>query len=197
MKHRIIIGISGVSGSIYALRLIEILLGLPKEIHIMASDMALKVFKHEQNKDLHEIIHQMEASAGVRADAIIHDNNNLFAPVASGSFQTEGMVIIPCSMKTLSAVASVYTHTLLDRAADVTLKERRPLILVTRESPLSLIHLRNMVAVTEAGATVMPACPGFYHHPKSIDDLADFMVARVLDHLKIEYPHAPRWGSND
>ncbi len=200
MKKRIIVGITGASGIIYAQRVIEILLTLPTEIHLIISDMGWKILKHEikvQYDDFTELIKDLKNDRKVQADVIIHDNTNLFAPVASGSFPTHCMVVIPCSMKTLSAVATGYTNNLIQRAADVTLKEKRPLILVTRETPLSLIHLKNMVTAAEAGATIMPASPGFYNHPQSIDDLVDFAAARILDHLNIEYPHIMRWKGNN
>ena len=195
MNNNIIIGISGASGMVYAVGLIEALSMLPGEIHLIISEVALKVFKYEQSREFDEIISSIIKTG--KARIIIHDNNDLFASVASGSFNTGGMVIIPCSMKSLSAVANGYTENLIERAADVTLKERRPLILLTRETPLSLIHLNNMVKAVQAGAIVMPASPGFYHHPEKIEDIVNFMTSRVLDHLKMDYQFAVRWrGKN-
>jgi polyprenyl P-hydroxybenzoate/phenylacrylic acid decarboxylase-like protein len=125
---------------------------------------------------------------------VVHDPEDPAAPISSGSFLTIGMVIAPCSMKTLAAFAHGYSDSLLSRAADVTLKERRTLVLVTRETPLSLVHLRNLGAVTEAGATVLPPMPAFYHHPQSIDDLVAQTVGKVLDQFGIEHRTFRRWG---
>jgi 4-hydroxy-3-polyprenylbenzoate decarboxylase len=124
----------------------------------------------------------------------LFDDGDRGAAPASGSALNAGMVICPCSMETLSAIAVGASRSLVERAADVALKERRPLVLVPRESPLSAIHLENMLRVTRAGAVVLPASPGFYHRPESIDDLVDFIVARVLDHLGVEHALAKRWG---
>ncbi len=200
MKKRIIIGISGASGGIYAVKLIETLLAGETEIHLVVSETGAKVFAHEfgiHTGDIPGYFSRMHEKSDACGGLIMHDCNDMFAPVASGSFPAHAMVVVPCSMKTLSAVASGYTSNLLERAADVTLKEKRPLILVTRETPLSLVHLRNMLSAHEAGATVMPASPGFYHHPHTIDDLAAFIVGRILDHLKIEHSDSPRWGIHD
>ena len=197
MKKRIIVGITGASGTIYAQRFIQILLTLPMEIHLIVSEMGWKILKHEtkvQYDDFSELIKVLSNGREVQADVITDDNRDLFASVASGSFPAHCMVVIPCSMKTLSSVATGYTNNLIQRAADVTLKEKRPLILVTRETPLNLIHLKNMVAAAEAGATIMPASPGFYNHPQSIDDLVDFTAVRILDHLNIDYSHIMRWN---
>jgi polyprenyl P-hydroxybenzoate/phenylacrylic acid decarboxylase-like protein len=125
---------------------------------------------------------------------VVHDPGDLTASISSGSFRTLGMAVAPCSMKTLAAIASGYTSDLLSRAADVALKERRRVVLVTRETPLSLIHLRNMVTVTEAGATVLPPTPGFYHEPAGIEDLIDHTVGKVLDQLGIEHELFKRWS---
>lgn len=194
MNKRIIVGISGASGMIYAQKLIGTLITMPFEIHLIISEMGAKVLAHELGIQQGDVLEMVSCIKDRQGEIICHDSADMFAPVASGSFPAQAMVIIPCSMKTLSAVATGYTTNLLERAADVTLKERRPLILVTRETPLSHVHLTNMLAVSNAGATVMPACPGFYNKPESVNDLAMFMVGRVLDHLNIEHPDTPRWG---
>ena len=197
MNKRIIIGISGASGALYAVKLIEALLARDYRIHLIVSEIGSQVFAHEftiRREDIPGFFSGMCGKSGTSGEITMHDCNDMFAPVASGSFQASAMVIIPCSMKTLAAVAAGYTANLLERAADVTLKERRPLILAPRETPLSRIHLKNMLAAHEAGATILPASPGFYHHPQSIDDLAAFITGRILDHLKIEHHNSPRWG---
>ena len=196
MNKGIIVGISGASGAGYAVRLLEILLKRPLRVHLIISEMGAKVLAHElriPREELQGLFDQMRSARGVKAEMVVHDPNDMFAPVASGSFLTQAMVVIPCSMKTLAAVAAGYTSNLLERAADVTLKERRPLVLVIRETPLSRIHLTNMLRAHEAGATIMPASPGFYHHPQTIEDLTTFIAGRVLDHLGIEKPDSPRW----
>jgi 4-hydroxy-3-polyprenylbenzoate decarboxylase len=126
---------------------------------------------------------------------VYHRHDDFSAGIASGSFPTGGMVVAPCSMSTLGSIASGITTNLVTRAADVHLKERRPLILVPRETPLSLIHLENMLTVTRAGAIVLPAMPGWYHRPQSLDDLVQFVVARICDQLGVDMPRAPRWGA--
>ena len=183
MKKEIVVGITGASGAVYARRLLEVLCR-DVTVHIIVSDMASKIGTHEG-----------VSFEGFRAT--YHENNKLFASIASGSHKYDGMVIIPCSSKTLAAVANGYTDNLITRTADVCLKERRKCILVTREMPLSKIHLKNMLAAEEAGATIMPASPGFYHKPKTIDDLVDMVVARVLDHLDIEHDLIQRWSGYD
>jgi flavin prenyltransferase len=197
---KIIIGITGASGSVYAVRLIQALLAGHVEIHLIISDLGTQVLAHElkiARDDVPGIFARMHEEGKAGGEVIMHWNHDMFAPVASGSFQAEAMVVIPCSMKTLSAVANGYTDNLLERSADVTLKERRPLILVTRESPLSRVHITNMLKAHEAGAVIMPASPGFYHHPETIDDLVESLVARIMDHLKIEHPNPLRWGTDN
>jgi 4-hydroxy-3-polyprenylbenzoate decarboxylase len=197
MTHRLVVGITGASGSPYARKLLQVLAAMPGELHCIVSDMGRQVLAHElqiPELDVGNFVRSLAGGASPATDIIIHDNHDMFAPVASGSFRTSGMIVIPCSMKTLSAIATGYSYDLIPRAADVTLKEKRPLVLVTRETPLSLVHLRNMCAAAEAGATVMPASPGFYHHPQSIGDLVEYMVGKVLDHLTIELPGMTRWG---
>ncbi|MCK9579203.1 MAG: UbiX family flavin prenyltransferase [Methanoregula sp.] len=183
MKKEIVVGVTGASGAVYARRLLEVICKDTK-VHIIVSDMARKIASHE----------------GISFDgfnAEYHSNDKLFASIASGSHKYDGMVVIPCSSKTLAAIANGYADNLITRTADVCLKEHRKCILVTREMPLSKIHLKNMIAAEEAGATIMPASPGFYHKPKKIDDLVDMVVARVLDHLDIEHNLIQRWSGYD
>ncbi len=190
MKKRLVIGISGSSAPIYGIRLLEAL-GKKTEIetHLILSESA-------------ETTLQLETHDWTRArvEALVkhvHSPLNLAASISSGSFQTAGMVVIPCSMKTLGQIAHSTGGDLLARAADVTLKEHRPLILVPRETPFHLGHLRNMVAATEIGATILPPIPAFYHHPKTIDDLINHTVGKVLDLLHIDHHLFHRWeGSN-
>lgn len=190
MKKRIVVGISGASGSLYALALIKALLSPGIEVHLIISEMGARVLSHElkiETDHIHEVI------CGMNSEIIIHDCNNMFAPVASGSYPVSAMVIIPCSMKSLANIAGGHSGNLIERSADVCLKERQPLILVTRETPLNRIHIKNMLAAHDAGATIMPASPGFYHHPQDMDDLAEYITARVLDHLGIEHVTSSRW----
>lgn len=193
---RIILGITGATGAVYAVRLLEPLLATGVETHLVISEAGLQVMAHELKIGKEDIPDKLASLARVPAcpgRLIQHDCHDLFASIASGSFEADGMAIIPCSMKTLSAVAHGYTLTLLERAADVCLKERRPLVLVVRETPLNRVHLSNMLAAHDAGAIIMPASPGFYHHPQTLDDLVDFVISRVLDQLKIAPPHPIRW----
>lgn len=183
-KKRILVGITGASGSLYGYTLIRALHQLGIETHVIATDMGEKVMQFECGVKLKDL----------GGYATIHSNQNLFASVASGSFQTDGMVIVPCSMNTLGAIANGVGDTLLSRAASVVLKERRNFIIVPREAPLHLIHLRNMTSLAEAGACIMPASPGFYHKPTEIWELANFMVARILDMLDIDHQLLERWG---
>lgn len=192
MKERIIVGITGASGSIYALKLIEELIKRPVEIHLIISDMGKKVISHELKTSAEQFIIDLSRT-NAESKVISHDCSDMFAPVASGSFPVGAMVVIPCSMKTLASISSGYTNNLLQRSADVCLKERHPLILVTREMPLGRIHIENMLKAHDAGATIMPASPGFYHHPLTIDDLIKGVTSRVLDHLGITDHDTPRW----
>lgn len=182
-KKRFVIGVTGASGIIYAERLIQILAPIT-EIHLIISDTA-------------SLIAQDEGISFDKFPVIMHDNRNLAAPVASGSFQYEGMIIIPCSMKTLAAVTSGVSSNLITRCADVALKERRTCILLLRENPLSRIHLRNMIEAYDAGATIMMANPPFYHHPETIADLVDAVIARILDHLGVNHSISERWSGFD
>ena len=183
MKKEIVVGVTGASGSIYARRLLDVLCKEAK-VHIIVSDVAEKIAAHEG-----------VSFKGLKAEC--HANDKLFASIASGSHRYDGMVVIPCSSKTLAAIANGYADNLITRTADVCLKEGRTCILVTREMPLSRIHIKNMLAAQEAGATIMPASPGFYNRPDTIDDLVDMVVARVLDHLGVEHKLGQRWSGYD
>ncbi|MDO9567392.1 MAG: flavin prenyltransferase UbiX [Candidatus Desulfaltia sp.] len=197
MNKKIIVAICGASGSIYGIRLLKALLNKPVNIYLIISNAGYKVLDHETGysgesfssflKDKGVVIHN-------DADLNIYEQDDFFAPPASGSFKNDGMVIAPCSMKTLAAIASGVADNLIHRAADVSLKEKRPLILLPRETPLSIIHLKNMYMAAKAGATIMPPSPSFYSNPKNISDLVDTVIARVLDHLKIEHDIVKQWG---
>ncbi|HQY76153.1 MAG TPA: UbiX family flavin prenyltransferase [Rhodoferax sp.] len=183
--RRIIVGISGASGAIYGVRLLQALREMPGvESHLVVSDAGWRNVQEEhglQRAAIEALAHQ------------VHEVHDMGAAIASGSFQCSGMVIAPCSMRTLAAVAHGLSDNLITRAADVMLKERRRLVLMVRESPLHLVHLRNMVSVTEMGAIVCPPLPAFYLHPKSVSDIVDHSVARVLDLLDLPHTLAPRW----
>jgi 4-hydroxy-3-polyprenylbenzoate decarboxylase len=196
---KIIIGITGASGSIHGLRLVQALLAGDVEIHLIISDMGVQVLSHElkiEKDDVPGFFMKLQETGRPGGRIIMHWSRDMFAPVASGSFLADAMVVAPCSMKTLSAIANGYTTNLLERAADVMLKERRPLILMTRETPLNRVHLSNMLRAHDAGAVIMPASPGYYHHPETMEDLVAFMVARVLDHLHIGHAVPMRWGED-
>ena len=186
VPKRLVVGLSGASGMPYALDLLRTLRRLPGlEIHLVMTQGAKRVLVEEAELSLEAV----EALAHV-----VHRSSDLGAPVASGSFRAAGMVVVPCSATTLSKVAYGLADNLLTRAAYVTLKERRPLVLVPRETPLPLPSLEAMVKAAQAGATILPAAPGFYHKPRAIDDLLAFMTQRILDLFGLEYPRAPRWG---
>ncbi len=182
---RVVVGISGGSGAIYALGLLKVLRDLGVETHLVVSTLGDYVTNHECGVNLNEL--------KTYAD-YFHDNKDLAASIASGSFLTDAMVIVPCSMKTIAAVANGLSDNLLTRAADVTIKENRKLIVVPRETPLSSIHLENMLKLSQTGVTVLPASPPFYNNPESISDIVRSMVARILDQLKIEHNLIDRWG---
>ena len=185
-KKRIVLAVTGASGTIYALALARALADTPDvETHLVLSDAARRVIELETDFDEDALISRA---------AVLHRSNDIAAPPASGSWVHHGMVICPCSMATLSAVATGRADNLIHRAADVALKERRKLILVVRETPLSAIHLQNMLAADRAGAVILPACPGFYHRPATIEDLADHMAGKILDQLDIPHELYARWG---
>jgi flavin prenyltransferase len=180
-----IVGITGASGTIYGVRLLEVLQALGVETHLVLTDAARRVAELETGHAIDEI----EALASYS-----YGNGEMDAPIASGSFRTDGMIVAPCSVKSLSGIAHSYNDTLLARAADVMLKERRKLVLVVRETPLHLGHLRLMVAAAECGAVILPPMPAFYHQPKTIADLVDQTVGKVLDQFGLEHDLYKRWG---
>ena len=182
---RYVIAITGASGMLYARELLAYFADRPDlELHAVISAAGEQVLTLELG------LTPTQLAPG----AVWHRVDDFTAPMASGSFRARAMVVVPCSMGTLGAIAQGAGRNLIHRAGEVFLKERRPLILVVRETPLSLIHLQNLVRVAEAGATVMPACPGFYHRPASLDELARQLAGRILDHLGLEHQLGPRWG---
>jgi len=199
---RVTLAITGASGAQYALRLLECLLAKQCQVYLMISRAAEVVIRTETDLVLPEDLGDQQALLGQRYGAqegqlTLFSREDWFAPVASGSSSPTSMVICPASGGTLSAVASGASNNLIERAADVVLKERRQLVLVPRETPYSQVHLENMLKLTQMGAVVLPASPGLYQKPKTIDDLIDFIVARILDQLGIEQAVFPRWGEND
>jgi len=192
--HPVVTAVTGASGAPYAVRLLEGLLAAERRVQLIVSSHGLRLLRTEVDIDSIEALRVwVGAEAWDRCVTCFDDADRGAAP-ASGSALNAGMVICPCSMGTVSAIAAGSSRSLVERAADVALKERRPLILVPRETPLSMIHLENMLRVTRAGAVVMPAAPGFYHRPRSIQDLVDFVVARVLDHLSVPHTLGSRWA---
>ena len=183
---RLVVGVTGATGAPIAVRVLELLHAMPEvEVHLVMSRWAVSTLELETGL----------AAADLNALADVHyRTGDQAAAISSGSFHTDGMVIVPCSMKTLAGIRTGYADTLIARAADVTLKERRPLVLVPREMPLSEIHLDNMLALSRMGARIVPPMPAFYTRPKTIDDLVDHIAMRVLDELGLESPHGgPRW----
>jgi len=182
---KLIVGITGASGVIYGIRLLEVLSGVEGvETHLIITEASELNIKYETDWEV----------AQVRALAdFSHDVRDLGAPVSSGSFPVDGMIVAPCSMKTLAALANSYAENLLLRAADVTLKERRKLVLLVRETPLNLAHLRNMEQLAEMGAVILPPVPAFYHHPRTIQDIVDYTIGKVLDLFGIEHDLFARW----
>jgi 4-hydroxy-3-polyprenylbenzoate decarboxylase len=228
MRRSFVVSITGASGTIYAVRLLEVLIAAGYDVHLSISPSGQIVIKQELDltvdlDDFHPSslligaeattgdskLEMLRAMAGIASEdsnvlsvregeigrIFYHHYANFHAPIASGSFLTDGMVICPCSTSTLSAIAQGAEENLIRRAAGVHMKERRPLILVPRETPLSVLQLENMRRVAEAGAIMLPASPGWYHGVKTIRDLVDFIVARICDHLKIRNTLITRWGT--
>jgi len=180
----VVVGISGASGVAYGIRLLEVLAEMGSATHLVMTDAARKIIEIETDESPLEV--EMMADK-------VYSPRDFTASIASGSYIFDAMVVAPCSMKTLAGIANGFSDTLITRAADVCLKERRRLILVTRESPLNLVHLRNMVAATEAGAIILPSCPGFYTKPQTVEEMVDVVVGRVLDLLGAEHQLSRRW----
>ncbi len=192
--HPIVLALTGASGAPYGVRLLEVLARQGVPVWLIASVYGMRLLRDECNiKSLDGL---KEATGGDWSSVVLFPDEDRGAKPASGSQRTSGMVVCPCSMGTVAAIAAGTSRSLVERAADVTLKERRKLILVPRETPLSLVHLKNLVAVTEAGAVVIPAAPGFYHRPTRVSELVDFIVQRILDQLGLEIDIARRWGED-
>lgn len=195
---RLVVAVTGASGAIYAQRLLRRLAPVYREIHLMLSPQALDVAMTELG--VAPGLNPLSTSEWLGQEygnIQLQDPKNYFSPPASGSWRHDGMVIVPCSMGTAGRIAHGISNDLVTRAADVTLKERRPLILVPREMPWNLIMLRNLTTLAEAGATVLPACPAWYHHPRSLEDLADTVVARIMQHLGLEQKLMAEWMVNE
>jgi flavin prenyltransferase len=193
----IVVGITGASGAPYAVRLLQALTAAHRPVSLIISKYGMRLLATESGI---ESIDELRDAVGIDAWASyveVFSNDDRGARPASGSSVTSGMVVCPCSMGTLSAIAVGASRSLIERAADVTLKERRKLVLVPRETPLSAIHLGNMLRLARAGAVVMPASPGFYHRPKEVSDLIDFVVARILDQLGVRQTLVSRWETRD
>ena len=193
------IAISGASGAPYALRLLQALVKGGHSIYLSISGDGLSILHDETGLLLKgsetDIQYALEKHLEAKDEQISYfDEDNMYAPIASGSVKVDAMVVVPCSMKTLASIAHGFASNLIERAADVMLKEKRKLIIVPRETPLSAIHLRNMVTLAEAGCHIIPAMPAFYHHPKKISDMVDFVTGRVLDSMGVENDLSPRWG---
>jgi len=198
----LVVAFTGASGAPYGVRLVEVLLRAGRDVHLTISPAAAEVIEHELGRatQLDVDAFNPQALFGSRTVGLnlsrlhYHHYRDFRAGIASGSFQTGGMVVCPCSSGTLAAIAHGISENLIHRAADVHLKERRKLVLVPRETPLGLIALRNMVAATEAGAVVLPAMPAFYTHPRNLDDMVDFVVGRVCDQLAVQHSLVQRWS---
>jgi len=193
----IIVGITGASGAPYAVRLLQLLTVANRPVSLIVSRYGLRLLATEMGIESIEALRTAVGAAAWDSCITVHANDDRGAAPASGSALSAGMVVCPCSMGTLSAISIGASRSLIERAADVTLKEQRKLILMPRETPLSAVHLENMLRLARAGAVVMPASPAFYHRPKAIPDLIDFVVARMLDHLGVEQGLVKRWTGED
>ena len=194
MTRRIVLAVTGASGAVYAQRALQILADADIETHLVISPAAELTFLKERGIEIDSENPQLERLIGKEAPNVVHHNiRNIGASIASGSFQTIGMAILPCSMGTLGALAAGLSLNLIHRAADVCLKERRKLVIVPRETPLSAIHLENMTRLSRMGAVILPAMPGFYHLPKTLDDQIDFVLAKLFDQFNLDFELMNRW----
>ena len=198
----ITLALTGASGMPYGIRLLEMLLREGKQVYLLYSKVAQIVAQQEMNLALPSSAKETEAFFNrlyqvPDGQLRVFGREEWFAPVASGSNPADAMVICPCTMGTMAAVAAGLSQNLIERAADVMLKEHRPLIIVPRETPFSVIHLENMLKLARSGAVILPANPGFYHHPQAVQDLVDFVVARILDHLGVKHDLIARWGTDN
>ena len=182
---RLVVAITGASGVIYGIRMLEVLKKLKVETHLIMSEWGAKNVKIETDRTA-EYVRSLATKC--------YEDGNMAAPMSSGSFKTDGMAVVPCSMKTLASIANAFDDSLVSRAAGVCIKEQRKLVLVPRETPLSKIHLDNMIKLSDAGAVILPAMPGFYHRPKTMDELVDHVVGKVLDQFDIDHDLFKRWG---
>lgn len=181
---RLIVGITGATGAIFGVRMLQALRAAGVETHLVLSKWGLQTIEHEMGLTSAQLVEMAD---------VVHGSGNMAATVSSGSFHTDGMVIVPCTMRTLAAVANGFGDDLVHRAADVVLKERRKLVVVARETPLSEVHLENMLKLARMGVTILPPMPAFYNKPQTVDDIVDHIVARVLDQFGIEAEFARRW----
>ena len=193
------VAITGASGAPYALRLLQLLLQGGHTVYLCISGDGIKILNDEVGIMLKgsetDIQYALERQLDAKEGQLRYfDEDNMYTPIASGSTPVDATVVIPCSMKALASIANGFASNLIERAADVTLKEKRPLIIVPREMPLSAVHLRNMLTLAELGCHIIPAMPGFYHRPKHLQDIVDFVVGRVLDAMGVENNITPRWG---
>jgi flavin prenyltransferase len=194
ISHPVVLALTGASGALYGVRLLDVLSRQRVPVWLIPSEHGMRLLREECGiKSLDGL---REATGGDWTSVVVFPDEDRGAKPASGSQRTSGMVICPCSMGTVSAIAAGSSRSLVERAADVTLKEHRKLILVPREAPLSLVHLKNLVAVAEAGAIIIPAAPGFYHRPTRVSELIDFIVQRILDQLGLDLEIARRWGGD-
>lgn len=182
---RLVMAITGASGVVYGIRMLEVLKELQVETHLIMSEWGAKNVKIETNKN-DDYVRSLATKC--------YEDDNMAAPMSSGSFKTDGMAVVPCSMKTIASIANAFDDSLVSRAAGVCLKEQRKLVLVPRETPLSKIHLDNMSKLADAGAVILPAMPGFYHRPETVDDLIDHVVGKALDQFNIDHGLFKRWG---
>ena len=183
---QLVVAITGASGVIYGIRTLEVLKKLKIETHLIMSEWGAKNIKIETDKTADYV-----RSLATRC----YEDDNMAAPMSSGSFKTDGMTVVPCSMKNLASIANAFDDSLVSRAASVCIKEQRKLVLVPREAPLSKIHLQNMIKIAGAGVVILPAMPGFYHRPKTMNDLIDHVVGKVLDQFNIDHGLFKRWGA--